>query len=251
MNQPETYSQFIEFGNIFDRSTREYLVHYLEKKFNPAPGPLPSLAHESPEFTYLQTALDKIFTHDQLQKAAQDRPFLREQVIKDTLKWLRQALQKTKAENPYLEEQKELERWHVRPVFMWVRHWYKLTNYLREIYPPDAIDTRFYEQKFTELTRPIDAYEVEHRPESHARYQKEFARLEVLTEDLLHHWQSLLTAKRLQYELEAIDQQREQFCALLYAKIEEFVRLLEIVAPFKKKWAGMGYVAGPLAGSQF
>ncbi|NJO02506.1 MAG: hypothetical protein HC880_13170, partial [Bacteroidia bacterium] len=148
---------------------------------------------------------------------------------------MKQSVQRNRVENPYQEEQKELERWHTRPSFMWVRHWYKLTNYLRDLYEPEEINAAFYQAKFETLTRPIDAYTLERDPKKAANYARELAQLEIVIEDLLNRWQALLTAKRLKFELEQIDRQREAFCQLLYAKIEEFVRLLSIIAPFQNE----------------
>ncbi len=233
MQLEEDFKQFIEFGNIFDRTTRTYLVQYLQQKFKPSLSKIESLSRSSSEFEYLKDALDKIFENEQMLNASSQNETLQNEIMKDAFKWMRQALQKAKSENPYEEEQKELERWHTRPTFMWVRHWYKLTNYLRDIYLPEEIDTRFYEQKFEQLTQGIDAYTLERDPKSIEKYKTELQRLDILIEDLLNRWQSLLTAKRLRHELDSIDKQREQFCELLYAKVEEFLKLLEIITPFQ------------------
>lgn len=226
------FTQFIEFGNIFDRPTREYLVQYLKNKIQPEKQKLQFLSDNSVDFQYLQTALDKIFENDKLLKVGKENTVLGGEIIKDTLKWLKQAHQRNKAENPYEEERKELDRWFGKPAFLWVRTWYILTNYLREIYTREEIDTLFYQQKFEEITRPIDAKALENKQKD---YSKQLAELDILIEDLLNRWQSLLTAKTLQFELENIDKQREEFCALLYAKIEEFVKLLSILTPFQNE----------------
>jgi uncharacterized protein with von Willebrand factor type A (vWA) domain len=233
MQLEDDFKQFIEFGNIFDRPTRTYLVQYLHQKFKPTSSKIESLLQTSSEFEYLKDALDKIFDNQQLVEASRQNENLRQEIMKDAFKWMRQALQKAKSDSPYEEEQKELERWHTRPTFMWVKHWYKLTNYLRDIYIPEEIDTRFYEQKFEQLTKDIDAYTLERDPKSVDKYKVELKRLDILIEDLLNRWQSLLTAKRLAHELDNIDKQREQFCELLYAKVEEFLKLLEIITPFQ------------------
>lgn len=230
------FTRFIEFGNIFDRPTREYLVQYIQQKIKPEKQTIFHDPPESERFDYLKDALDNIFAEPKMLELAQKNEQVANEIIKDTLKWMRQAEQERDTDNPHQEEQKELERWHTRPSFMWVRHWYKLTNYLRDIYTQSEINTKFYEQKFEELTRPINAYELERNPQEGSKtYAQELARLEVLIDDLLAHWQALLTAKRLAYELEYIDRQREQFCELLYAKVEEFLKLLDIVMPFQEE----------------
>ena len=230
------FQQFIEFGQIFDRKTREYLVQYIQQKTSSKPDLSQQFSLEDKSFEYFRNALDKIFDNHDLVKIAQENKQLAHEIANDVLNWMRQSHQKNQSENPYLEEQKELERWHTRPTFMWVRHWYKLTNYLREIYTADEIRIPFYEKKFEEITRKIDAYTLEKNPKTGIqKYQKELDQLEIVIEDLLDKWQSLLTAKRLEYELENIDKQREEFCTLLYAKIEEFIKLLSIISPFQSE----------------
>lgn len=230
--EEQEYSQFIEFGNIFDRNTREYLVKYIKDKVHAQDLSPTLLSPDTPELAYLRDALDKVFDNQQLLQVSRKTPLLAKEITKDILKWMKQALQNNDIENPYQEEQKELERWHVRPAFMWVRHWYKLTNYLRDTYPPEELNSKFYEKKFEELTQPINAYELERNPQS-TQYDQALARLEIVIDDLLERWQALLTAKRLKFELENLDKQREEFCTLLYAKIDEFVKLLSIITPFQ------------------
>ncbi|NJO02507.1 MAG: hypothetical protein HC880_13175 [Bacteroidia bacterium] len=67
------FNQFIEFGNIFDRDTRQYLVRYLQQKVSPqlpasAPPPNPN-----DELAYLKDALDKVYQHQPLLKLSQEK----------------------------------------------------------------------------------------------------------------------------------------------------------------------------------
>ncbi len=227
--QRQDFSQFIEFGQMFDRPTREMLVDYLLQKVQ-APSQNPSKAAPArTEAAYLQKALDKIFEHSGLLKATQQHERLAEQVIGDVLKWMRKTYEKIQKDSPYQDEIDELNRWAGKPAFLWVRSWYHLTNFLKEHYTVAEIDISFYELKFEQLLAPVDAYALERKEKE---YTEELAALEILIEDLLAQWRALLTAKRLQYELEQIDKQRELFCEMLYAKVEELLKLLQIISPF-------------------
>lgn len=230
MNLKKTdFQQFIEFGNIFDRPTREYLVQYLLQKVQTKTEHDTISDLSDNKLEYLKESLDKIFTNQNTQKVTQENPHLAQQIIEDTLKWLRDTVKKGEAENPYEEEKKELDRWHGKPAFLWVQSWYHLTNYLRDLYSKEDLNSEFYAEKFEEITRPIN---IDWLLKKKKNYDEPLKQMEVVMEDLLDKWESLLTAKSLQYELEHIDEQREQFCALLYAKIDEFVKLLNVITPF-------------------
>ncbi len=232
--------QFIEFGHFFDRQTRQYLVDYLVQKTNPTHTLSQMPFSFQKRLMHLLEALDKIFEEKNVKEITQNNPQLAQEIIEDTLKWLRKTYEKTDQENPHAEERKELDRWQHKPNFAWAESWDILVNFLKNIYQIDEIDTRFYEQKFNdltkELTQKIDFKHLKESPlENIKPYVHLFEPLDMLIEDLLGIWENLLTAKSLAYELAKIDKSREEFCALLYAKVDEFVKLLSIITPFQSE----------------
>jgi len=225
----QDFTQFIEFGNVFDRDTREYLVKYIRHKiqataFSPAPP-----KSVSPYLQHLESSLDMILAHKQTLSLAQENENIAKQIIEDTLSWIRKSMQKASKENPHQEETEVFDAWQGKPANLWVASWHKLTSFLKNIYSKEELDVSFYAKKFNELCKNIDNQALLYKKKD---YSKELAQLEILIEDLLKSWENLLIAKSLEYELANIDKQREEFCSLLYAKIDEFVKLLSIITPF-------------------
>ncbi|MEM9981838.1 MAG: VWA domain-containing protein [Bacteroidota bacterium] len=233
MHLEDSFIQFIEFGSIFDRVTRGYLVYYLKQKINPSCQNtyLQDFTEQelSVEFSYLQQALDQLFETPKVLSTAQEYSTLGNQILEDVIKWLRDTHDKIQKENPYEEEIKEINRWMGKPTFLWVRSWYHLINYLREVYNPSEIPFDFYVEKFETIIQPIDAQALERKEKD---YDDELAQLEIIIEDLLALWRSLLTAKRLQYELTQLNKEKESFGEMLSSKVEEFQKLVSIISPF-------------------
>src|SRR4051812_27134240 len=119
----EPFAQFIEFGNLFDKATRRYLVHYLHAKLHsPAENANPvSLRYDGAEsdgtaLHYLKDTLDQVFTHQGMLRICANNEALSDQIIHDTLQWMRKTHHQVKAENPYQEELKRLHSWRDRPL---------------------------------------------------------------------------------------------------------------------------------------
>ena len=148
MNQAEIkkeFEQFIEFGNVFDKQTRLFLVYFLYAKITNE-----VFQDEKPEsdyFNYLQKSLAVIFNNENLNKATKGNAVLTKEVIHDILKWVRRTDKKIKEENPYYQEWQSFEAWTHKPTFLWKDSWYNAINLLKETYEREEIDTDFYTEK--------------------------------------------------------------------------------------------------------
>lgn len=222
----ETFTQFIEFGKIFDKVTRKHLVHYLNAKIQRKT--LPEIQTNSRYFQHLKKSLDKILSHKGLQEVTKENEAMSKQVIEDILRWMRKTDQKIQEDNPYYEEQQRFGAWSHKPTFLWKESWYNLTNYLRGIYESNELDMGFYKKKFEELM-PEAPSNLKEQEIQDAQPTK--SSLDLAIDDLLSRWDALLSAKILEYEIQRMDEEREGFSELLYAKIEEFTKLIDIVAP--------------------
>ncbi|MGB0522116.1 MAG: VWA domain-containing protein [Flammeovirgaceae bacterium] len=224
----ETFERFITFGNLFDEKTRRYIVQYIHSKIFHTPLPESSLTQDK-YINYLTTSLDSILSHEPIQKAVSESDGLTQQLIHDVLRWLKKTDQKIKEDNPYYEEKQRFDAWSHKPTFLWKDSWYNCTNYLKNIYQEQELAIGFYVKKLKELmpSAPSTIQEQEL-----ADQLKEKTALDIVIDDLLAQWDALLTAKILKYELEQIDRERELFCELLYAKVEEFLKLISIISPF-------------------
>ncbi len=222
----EDFKQFIEFGNIFDKSTRRYIVNYLQAKIQPKP--LEELALSDPEFAYLKETLDAIFSNASTLRILGGNQPLATQVLQDTLAWMRKTHQKVKSENPYQEELSMLRSWQDRPLQIFAETWYHLTNYLKEEYTREEIDILFFEPRFDATFRDRKAF-----LEFLQKQEKDFRHpVEDLIEDLLSQWEALLMAKSLKFEIERMEEEEENFSNLLNKKVEEFQKMLDLIAPF-------------------
>ncbi|GAB4132460.1 MAG: hypothetical protein OHK0045_19450 [Raineya sp.] len=225
----EECTQFVEFGKIFDRPTRAYFAEYLKKKVG-----LENKLHLLP--TALQVshqpiakAIDTIFEHALIAQTAQKYKKVGEQIVVEILKWMRKTQQYLETQSPFEDEISLLGRWEATPMFWFAKQWYYLTNYLKEIYTNQELDSSFYEKKFEQILRKIDLYALE---KAEKKYEAELKELQIVVDDLIMQWKALLTAKRLQWEMQETEKKRQSFSQMLENKVDEFSKLISLLTPF-------------------
>jgi uncharacterized protein with von Willebrand factor type A (vWA) domain len=225
----DEFKQFIEFGNIFDKATRRYLVYYLQHKMQP--GIVPEAhRYNSPQYDYLKESLDTVFADDKLIKVASGNQSLINQIIYDTLQWMRKSQQEINRDNPCQEEFRRLQSWKDRPLQIYADTWYHLTNFLKETYTREEIDVSFYEKHFDEIFRDKAKF-----LESIKNQKEEKLSVDILLDDLLMQWEKLLVSKSLQYEMQEMAGKQDEYAKLLYAKIDEYENMMELIAPFAQE----------------
>jgi uncharacterized protein with von Willebrand factor type A (vWA) domain len=222
------FAPFIEFGHLFDKTTRRYLVHYLQAKVRPNEHLMP-LRYNSPDFDYLKEALDRIFDHSGMLSLCVGNEALGDQIIQDTLQWMRKTHHQIQTENPFQDELRRLHSWRDRPLNFFSETWYHLTNHLKENYTREEIDALFYEQRFETAFRDRAAFLQRLRDHPDA---EEFRQADLLIADLLDQWKAVVMGKALRYELERIEEETKKFRELLYAKVEEYQKLFDLMEPF-------------------
>ncbi|MEL7119307.1 MAG: hypothetical protein AAFO07_07700 [Bacteroidota bacterium] len=217
----EEYERFIEFGELLDRQTRKYLVQYLQNKLDPDSYIVPDLKDEY--FQYFTKALDDLFKIDGLLQVAKGNQKITRQIILDTLYWLRKSYQKAREKNPFENEQLRLSGWAVTPINVFEKRWPYLINFLNATYTKEQLDVSFYHTRFKQLIgkTPIEQLKAEERK-----------RLDLLVTDLLAQWDALLNAKILEYQLQKLEEEREQFTDTVEAKVNEYLELVDMVKPF-------------------
>jgi len=215
------FQRFIQFGQLLDTKTREYLVQYLRTKLDQE-AELPPLLKRS-YYTYFCEALDGIFEADFWQTLLKDHTQLATQVTQDTLQWMRKAYRDMKTDSPYEEELDRLGSYNVMPQRRWATAWYAVTNYLKSVYDREALDVGFYEQKFKGLLGKRNFEELEPAD------RKELRRI---SQDLLAQWDARLQANVLAYQLKRLKKEQDAYKDLLEAKMEEFQKLQRIIQPF-------------------
>ena len=220
------FERFIEFGGLFDKKTRRYLVQYIHSKIYQTP--IPESTAQGKYQDYLMKAIDAVLENKEVKKAVGESEKISNQIIADILRWLKKTDQKIQEENPYYEEKQRFDAWSHKPTFLWGATWYNLTNYLKIVYQPQEFDVAFYVKKLKELieTAPKNLKEQEEQDKLPAK-----SALDIVIDDLLAQWDALLTAKIWKYELEKIEEEQAKFSGLLNAKVEEFLKLISIVTP--------------------
>ncbi|MGB3619346.1 MAG: VWA domain-containing protein [Catalinimonas sp.] len=228
----DDFRQFIQFGELFDRSTRRWLVRYLIHKFEPPANPLEAIEVSDPQFDHLKATLDRTFDQAVPRRVLADHEALATQVLQDTLQWLRQTKKKIEVENPYQDEFRRLRSWQERPLRIFAESWYHLTNFLREQYERHELDVLFYQERFDDAFRDRVGF-VEKLDAAYAAHGTAWQHpIEPVIEDLLRRWEALLVARALRYEVERMEEEQEAFSERLNEKIDEFDKLLRLIAPF-------------------
>ena len=218
----EEYQRFIEFGQLLDRQTRKYLVQYLQNLLGHADFSIPEELNDQ-YFIYFKEALDRLFTTSHLIPILQKNDNITQQLVLDTLYWIRKTYDKVREDNPYDDEVKRLTMWSITPKHVFVTRWAVMTEYLKSIYTKDQLDTSFYQKNFQDIIGSKPLNEIP---------PKEQERMELILTDLLAQWDALLNAKILEHQLQKLEEEREQYLELMEAKVEEYQKLMDIITPF-------------------
>lgn len=217
----QEYQRFIEFGNLLDRKMRKYLVQYLQNKLAPQRHILPELNDQY--FEYFQSALDELFSIDGLLELARSNDNITQQVVTDTLQWLRKSYDKARTKTPYEDELNRLEGWAITPLHVFVRRWPNLPMFLKTQYSREELDSNFYQSRFEQLIGQRGIEDIA---------QADKKKIELLLKDILAQWDALLHAKILDFQLRKLQEEQEAFVELVEKKVEEYQKLQELITPF-------------------
>ena len=218
----QEYERFIEFGQLLDRQTRKYLVQYLQNQLEPGRYRVPEELNDQ-YFEYFKQALDDLFSIKTLMPILQKNERITQQVVLDTLYWMRKTYDKVRTQNPYENEVSRLQMWSITPMHVFVKRWFVLINYIRQVYGREQLDSDFYQTRFEEL---IGNKKLEDIP------PKDKERVELILTDLLAQWDALLNTKMLEYQLQKLEEEIETYVELMEAKANEYSQLTELITPF-------------------
>ena len=217
----EEFERFIEFGNLLDRSTRRYLAQYLQAKLDPQAPPPEEI--DDTYYRYFRRALDRVFADTDLLQLVQDRPRLSHQIASDTLYWLRKAHERIQAKNPYDDERRRLSAATVMPLRDLVQRWHHLTNYLKNQYRREELDASFYEKKFEAIIGKNTHDQLD---------EAQRKALDRIFTDLIAQWDALYQAKLLEWQLDKLEEEQEDFKDLIDQKVDEYKKLTGLISPF-------------------
>ena len=215
------YERFIEFGELLDRKMRQYLVQYLQHKFQGVALDLPTLKEDY--FLYFQSALDDLAAIPNIHDLLGNQQMLQERIILDTLRWLRKTYQKVKTKHPYQQELDRLGNWAITPLHVFYGRWSILISYLSQQYSKEEIEIPFFRHQFQQL---ID------EAKGKAKTPEAKPKIEMLLTDILAQWDARLHAKILAFQLQQLEKERETFIELMEAKVTEYKQLTQLLNPF-------------------
>ena len=216
----QEYQRFIEFGQLLDRRTRRYLVEYLRARVSGRP-------YEGEELNdryaaYFKRALDDVFAIDHLLLVCENNASITQQIVLDTLYWIKKTYAKVATKHPYAKEVDLLSGWSVTPVKAFGKRYPYLLQNLRSIYTREELDTTFYQNRLDRFfAKEPEAWTDDDRTD-----------FERILTDLLSQWDALLQAKILEYQLRKVAEAKAQYVELLGQKVEEYRALQSIVNPF-------------------
>lgn len=216
----QEYQRFIEFGQLLDRRTRRYLIEYLKAKIS-------GQAYAGDELNdryanYFMRALDEVFAIDNLLFVCERNESITQQIVLDTLYWIKKTFAKVETRHPYQKEADLLAGWSVTPVKAFQTRYPYLLQTLRSTYTAEELDPAFYDSKLQQFFAAD--------PATWSGPQR--ADFERILTDLLSQWDALLQAKILAWQLQQFNQAKEQYLELLGQKVEEYRRLKSILNPF-------------------
>ncbi len=216
----QEYDRFITFGHLLDRRSRRYLVEYLKGKLSGRPYEGTELNDRYAD--YFRVALDEVFAIDNLLLVCEDNESITQQIVLDTLYWMKKTFTKSETKHPHTREVELLRGWSVTPAKAFSTRYPHLLNFLRGEYTPEELDTYFYENRLsTYFSREVSEWSTEDR-----------ANFERILTDLLSQWDALLQAKILKFQLRQFSAAKEEYVELLTQKVEEFRRLRSVIDPF-------------------
>jgi len=224
----ENFGQFIEFGKVFDRDGRDFMVRYLAHKLLNSPKPA-ALQQGSNYFRYFARALDRLLENEKLLKVSKGNERMGLQILEDLLKWIRKVDRKLQEDNPHHTELQRFEGWSHRPTFLWKQTWPQAISFLKSTYAAEELDADFYRSKMKHLM-PEAPNDIKAQESWDAQPQK--PKLDILIDDLLAQWDALLSEKILRYQMDKISEEAEGLGELLNAKVDEYTKLMDLINPF-------------------
>lgn len=206
-------SNFVDFGIILDRGSRELLSNYLCR----------SLRRESIDkemysgLYYYTRQIDSILSDPSIYEVVQSSPEVSKQLAKEILDLFQETKRRYLLNNPHKREEEELDRWSGMDSHVVLDNMEKLFSNIRDIYTEEDFSLGFYERNFKKGEKAL---------------QRDLYKRSAFVEKILLEWKGKLTEKEMAYEIMLIDDARKEYCKFLYEKIDKFRKLKNALSPF-------------------
>lgn len=236
-----------EFGSEIEKKK---IVDALEDSFNSIEPD--DLKIEFPKNKYSKIAektVSEIISHQNNKDYISKHYELSENVQTDILEWLENTYSTLEKENPFrdeaifIEEKKRLSLLEIAEDFTnensKIEYHYKRLSSVSEAKRGDieksSLDFNFYKQKFLE-EKEIKTIKNEKGEDEKKIIWKSQENLETLKRNLICDMEKNFVDRKNKWELKRIDELRKEFLEKLYSKIENFIKLENLISPFIKNY---------------
>jgi uncharacterized protein with von Willebrand factor type A (vWA) domain len=167
-----------------------------------------------------EDAIESILSDKTMRELCAKDPDLNEHIATDILDFINKTRRRIqKSEDPFENEQNLLDNFKQNDKDTFEKSWETTAPFVQETYEPQILDTEFYHAEFQESLSP-------------SKKEKSSVSFESVKEHFTDKWGGLLFQKKLQWELDIIEEQRKKFCEELYKQIEQLKKLQELLEPF-------------------
>jgi uncharacterized protein with von Willebrand factor type A (vWA) domain len=209
----EVKEHFIEFGNILNKEERTHLVDCLEAAVDQR---LSGTWAGSSNFEHCRKSIEEIFSDESFKQCCLQNPSVATQVSVHILKALEYAKRASMVSSPYGEEDGKLEQCRKLETDDFINEAISYFDLIERYYQKADLNVGFYRQVL----------------EDKEALANEPMRAAALKESFQNEWSARLNDKQLRWEMEQIDNMREELCKELYSKAENFEKMKEALLPF-------------------
>ncbi|GAB4346984.1 MAG: ATPase RavA stimulator ViaA [Flammeovirgaceae bacterium] len=221
------FKRFEKFGLIADEATRKKVVERIYLR-------LQNKALEGEKLTNADTnnfadAIDKILSNSTMRELCSKSPELAEKITQEILEFINQTKKKlNKTQSPFEEEFELKEEFKQIKKTEFEDKWAKVKPFLTKIYNNKEFNLDFYEREFRKslgVKSKNKNIDVEQKNKNEINFES-------VKEHFIESWEDVLMTKQTKWEIEQIEKERKKFCEELYKKIEELIKLQEVLEPF-------------------
>lgn len=267
----KAFEKFGNFGSSIDRAKLiDALYSQLTERDRTNWAKFPS----NPVIQKFTIPIEQIINHTDLRKLSLENHTIATQVTEDLANWARDTHKQLQVNNPFSEEVQMFQQTQALSSQEFFNNYENIVQYLQQFYGNGEIDFNFFDKKLKKLDKRLDLERIikgelkevskgkidlkegiekfieskefkefeKHLPFNKHNYKQyaEKKAKEVLHEaqslhkNFLKDWEKQLFDKHHRFELEAINNARNNFMEQLYKKVAEFNKLKELLEPFTK-----------------
>ena len=215
--------RFVEFGVVATKKNRKAIVEYIYSSLQNNPQKELNLTNRNTD--NFADSIHQILNNQMMKELSSKDSTITKKITEETLEFINKTKKKMlSSSDPFLKEKELLNHFkHYRlkhnKLKEFFKIWKSVSEYVGNNYQENEIPIEFYRKEFQESL------------EESNKLKKEKTSFESIKEHFIDTWEKLILKKRTQIELDFIDKERKEFCKDLYEKIEELIKLQEILEP--------------------